>query len=56
MKKLEKLLKDDIKLNKLLKTNSCLHPDINLYLEMINLNKVNLDTLTEVYNINIVIK
>ena len=48
MEKLEKLLKDDNQLNKILGTNIYLNPDSNLYLEMVNQNKVQLDTLNEV--------
>jgi hypothetical protein len=49
LEKLEKLLSKDNELNKLLKTNIFLNPDCNLYLEMVNLNKVGLDTLNEVH-------
>jgi hypothetical protein len=48
MEKLEKLLQDDMRINKLLNTNIYLNPDANLYLEMINLNKIHLDALNEV--------
>jgi hypothetical protein len=48
MDKLSRLLEENSQMNKLLKTNIYLNHDTNLYLEMVNLNKTNLDTLNNV--------